>query len=93
MHLLTIITPTYNEVNNINELSLLIKNVCEFNKINYEQIIIDNNSNDGTIEVIRGLTSKYKNIKEELQALISNLDENVRKQILFELLTSKINTK
>jgi glycosyltransferase involved in cell wall biosynthesis len=63
MHLLTIITPTYNEVNNINELSLLIKNVCELNKINYEQIIIDNNSNDGTIEVIRGLTSKYKNIK------------------------------
>jgi glycosyltransferase involved in cell wall biosynthesis len=42
---------------------LLIKNVCEFNKINYEQIIIDNNSNDGTIEVIRDLTSKYKNIK------------------------------
>jgi glycosyltransferase involved in cell wall biosynthesis len=63
MSLLTIVTPTYNEVNNINELSLLIKNVCEFNKINYEQIIIDNNSNDGTIEVIRDLTSKYKNIK------------------------------
>jgi glycosyltransferase involved in cell wall biosynthesis len=63
MPLLTIITPTYNEVNNINELSLHIKNVCEFNKINYEQIIIDNNSNDGTIEAIRGLTSKYKNIK------------------------------
>ena len=67
MHLLTIITPTYNEVNNINELSLLIKNVCELNKINYEQIIIDNNSNDGTIEVIRGLTSKYKNIKAILK--------------------------
>lgn len=63
MSLLTIVTPTYNEVNNINELSLLIKNICELNKINYEQIIIDNNSNDGTIEVIRGLTSKYKNIK------------------------------
>ena len=63
MTLLTIITPTYNEVNNINELSLHIKKVCETNNISYEQIIIDNNSNDGTIEVIRSLTSKYKNIK------------------------------
>ena len=63
MQLLTIITPTFNEVNNINELSLQIKKVCDNNKINYEQIIIDNNSNDGTIEVIRSLTSKYKNIK------------------------------
>ena len=63
MTLLTIITPTYNEVNNINELSLDIKKVCETNNISYEQIIIDNNSNDGTIEVIRSLTSKYKNIK------------------------------
>ena len=36
---------------------------------------------------------KYKNIKEELQAVISDLDENIRKQILFELLTSEIKTK
>ena len=63
MSLITIITPTYNEVNNIHELSLLIKNICESNAINYEQIIIDNNSNDGTIEVIRTLTTNYKNIK------------------------------
>lgn len=63
MPLLTIITPTYNEVDNITELSLRIKKVCETNNINYEQIIIDNNSNDGTIEAIRSLASKYKNIK------------------------------
>jgi len=63
MSLITIITPTYNEVKNISELSLLIKNICESNKINYEQIIIDNNSSDGTIEAIRDLTTKHKNIK------------------------------
>jgi len=63
MSLISIITPTYNEVENIKDLSLLIQSVCEKNKINYEQIIIDNNSNDGTIEVIRDLTSKHKNIK------------------------------
>jgi glycosyltransferase involved in cell wall biosynthesis len=42
---------------------LLIKNICESNKINYEQLIIDNNSTDGTIEAIRELASKNRNIK------------------------------
>jgi dolichol-phosphate mannosyltransferase len=63
MPLISIVTPTFNEVNNIERLSLKIKEICDFNKINYEQIIIDNNSNDGTIVVIKKLTAKYKNIK------------------------------
>ena len=63
MSLISIITPTFNEVENIEKLSLRIKEICELNNINYEQIIIDNDSNDGTIEVIKKLTSKYKNIK------------------------------
>ena len=63
MNLISIITPTYNEVNNIEKLSLKIKEICDSNNINYEQIIIDNNSEDGTIEVVKKLTSQYKNIK------------------------------
>ena len=63
MSLISIITPTFNEVGNIEKLSLRIKEICELNNINYEQIIIDNASNDGTIEAIKKLTSKYKNIK------------------------------
>jgi glycosyltransferase involved in cell wall biosynthesis len=63
MSLITIITPTFNEIGNIEKLSLKIKEICELNNINYEQIIIDNDSNDGTVEVIKKLTSKHKNIK------------------------------
>ena len=63
MSLISIITPTFNEVENIEKLSLKIKDICNANTINYEQIIIDNDSNDGTLEVIKKLTSKYKNIK------------------------------
>jgi glycosyltransferase involved in cell wall biosynthesis len=63
MPLISIITPTFNEVENIEKLSLKIKDICNANTINYEQIIIDNDSNDGTVEVIKKLTSKHKNIK------------------------------
>jgi len=63
MSLISIITPTFNEVGNIEKLSLRIKEICELNNINYEQIIIDNASTDGTIEAIKKLTSKFKNIK------------------------------
>jgi glycosyltransferase involved in cell wall biosynthesis len=63
MSLITIITPTFNEVGSIEKLSLRIKEICELNNINYEQLIIDNDSTDGTIEMIRRLTSKYKSIK------------------------------
>ena len=50
---ISIITPTFNEIENIEKLYLEIKN--EFAKINceYEHIIIDNNSTDGSQDWIR----------------------------------------
>ena len=60
---ISIITPTYNEIENIEKLYSEIKN--QFLKINcdYEHIIIDNNSTDGTINKIKVLASKDKNLK------------------------------
>ena len=60
---ISIITPTYNEVENIEKLYLEIKN--QFAKIScdYEHIIIDNYSNDGTIDKIKKLASTDKNLK------------------------------
>ena len=60
---ISIITPTYNEVENIEKLYLEIKN--QFAKIScdYEHIIIDNYSNDGTINKIKKLASTDKNLK------------------------------
>ena len=63
MPLISIVTPTFNEANNIEKLSIKIKEICDSNDINYEQIIIDNNSDDGTIDIIKKLTSQHKNIK------------------------------
>lgn len=60
---ISIITPTYNEVENIEKLYLEIKN--QFVKIScdYEHIIIDNYSKDGTIDKIKKLASTDENLK------------------------------
>ena len=60
---ISIITPTYNEVENIEKLYLEIKN--QFVKIScdYEHIIIDNCSKDGTIDKIKKLASTDENLK------------------------------
>ena len=60
---ISIITPTFNEVENIEKIYLEIKK--KINEINcdYEHLIIDNNSTDGTIDKIRQLAQTDKNLK------------------------------
>ena len=60
---ISIVTPTFNEVENIEKIYLEIKK--KINEINcdYEHLIIDNNSTDGTIDKIRQLAQTDKNLK------------------------------
>jgi len=61
---ITILTPTYNEVGNIDELYSRISKITEKNhKYNFEHLFIDNASSDGTIEKIKQLAKKDKKIK------------------------------
>jgi len=63
MQKISIVTPTYNEEENI---ELLCKEVSnELSKINYdyEHIIIDNNSSDRTIPILRNICKNDKNVK------------------------------
>ncbi len=60
---ISIITPTYNEIENIEKLYLEIKKQINKLQYEYEHIIIDNNSTDGTIKKIKDLASKDKNLK------------------------------
>ncbi|MFZ8800754.1 MAG: glycosyltransferase [Candidatus Nanopusillus sp.] len=57
----SIIIPTLNEKENINELVERIKK--SLNDIKYEIIFVDDGSKDGTIKEIEKLKKKYKNIK------------------------------
>lgn len=60
---ISVVTPTYNEFDNITKIYDEIKK--KFKEINceYEHIIIDNNSSDGTIDKIKDLAKNDKNLK------------------------------
>ena len=60
---ISIVTPTYNEIENIEKLYSEIKKELAKLDYEYEHIIIDNNSSDGTIAKIKELASKDKNLK------------------------------
>jgi glycosyltransferase involved in cell wall biosynthesis len=60
---ISIVTPTYNEEDNIKPLSEKIFQIMANLNISYEQIIIDNCSTDNTQTRIRELAKKNKNIK------------------------------
>ncbi len=60
---ISIVTPTYNEALNIEDLYCQIKNEMLDIGCEYEHIIIDNSSSDGTIEIIKKLAKNDKNLK------------------------------
>jgi len=63
MKLISIVTPCYNEEENVNELYERIKAAMSGLEYNYEHIFIDNASTDGTIEAIRALAMEDKHVK------------------------------
>jgi len=52
----SIILPTLNESGHIKDLISEISNIFILHKLNFEIIIIDDNSTDGTIELIRNIS-------------------------------------
>ncbi len=62
--LISVITPCYNEEENIEQLYLCIKNIFkDLLAYDYEHIFIDNDSHDRSKEILREIASKDKNIK------------------------------
>ena len=63
MSKISIVTPTFNEEDNINKLCSGIKSEMEKLNIDYEHIVIDNRSTDSTIEKLREICSKDNKVK------------------------------
>lgn len=59
--MLSLVIPTYNEKENIE--SLIEKIIETLKRENFEIIIVDGNSHDGTIEIVEKLQKKYKFLK------------------------------
>lgn len=58
----TIVIPAYREVSNITELVTTISQV-DFGDRHFEVLLIDDNSQDGTVEIVQQLSSKYEWLK------------------------------
>ena len=63
MKKISILTPTFNEAENIRDLCENIE--VEMSKLDYdyEHIVIDNASTDGTIEILKNLCKDKKKLK------------------------------
>ena len=60
---ISIVTPTFNEEENIQKLCLGIKVRMDQLSIDYEHIVIDNSSTDKTIDILKEICSKDKKVK------------------------------
>ena len=61
--LISIVTPTFNEEANIEKLCTQISEIMEKSEYNYEHIVIDNNSTDNTVKILRKLALANKHLK------------------------------
>ena len=64
MKLISVVTPCYNEEENVGELYLAIKDIfSSINQYSYEHIFIDNCSSDKTQDILKQIAAKDKNVK------------------------------
>ena len=61
---ISIVTPTFNEDQNIEKLIFEIKKIMDSlkSKYDYEHIVIDNKSTDNTISILKKIAKEYKNL-------------------------------
>ena len=66
--LVSIVTPCYNEEENVEELCARIAKVMAAQPFDYEHICIDNRSTDGTVRKLREIAARDRNVKLILNA-------------------------
>ena len=74
----SIILPTLNEKGHIIDLINQISDICKYQKINYEIIVVDDSSTDGTFEIVENQTKVHKFLKLiSRKGLKKNLAESI----------------
>ena len=74
MKKISVVTPCFNEKENIKDLVLSVRKIFREKLENYkfEHIVIDNNSDDGTKDILRNLATNYSELKLIFKALPEN---------------------
>jgi len=82
MYDITVIIPTFNEEGNIGNMVETIHRVCQADGINAEILVVDDNSRDGTIAIVRSLQNRMTNlsliIRTENPGLSQSLYEGMK---------------
>lgn len=62
---ISVVTPCYNEADNVAELFRRVRKIFDRldDRYEHDHIFIDNHSTDGTVDVLRELAKKHKNLK------------------------------
>jgi glycosyltransferase involved in cell wall biosynthesis len=64
MHLISVVTPCFNEEENVRDLYLEVKRIfSELKSYQYEHIFIDNSSVDKTVSILKEIAQTDKNVK------------------------------
>ena len=82
----TVVLPTLNESGHIEKLIKEIQNIFSEIKKDYEIIVVDDNSNDGTIECVEKLKNSDKNIQLYVR---KNLKKNIPESLNLGISKSK----
>ena len=76
---ISVILPTYNEIENIHSLIKMIAN--ELEQKSYEIIVVDDNSPDGTSELVTKLKSSYPNLelltRKKNRGLVNSINDGI----------------
>ena len=86
----SVILPTLNENGHIEDLINNISNIFENKQIDYEIIVVDDNSLDGTIETIKNMLKKNLNLKlivreNKSKNLANSLNDGIKKSMFDNL--------
>jgi len=77
LNVISIIIPTYNESENIENIINAIEEVFSINMINGELVIVDDNSPDGTATIAERMKKRYDNIKVIVRTSDRGLSQSV----------------
>ena len=75
--LISIVTPTFNEEENIEKLCSSIREMMSGIKYDYEHIVIDNCSTDNTIKLLKNIASTDKKLK----MVASSIRDRVKRKV------------